>query len=129
MADVKVTAKMRQVAPELCAEIDKLRATRKPMSSRLIYLVASKADEAASKEISNLNLGISKIDAEVATLHAQAREQFIIGIAKTYRWEQPVSEAPRIHPWLSLTPSPKRTSVTVMRWRRLRIYSRVWAPN
>ena len=71
-----MTAKMRQVAPEQCAEIDKLREGRRPLADRLSYLGAAETEETAS-----LKQRMEEIDTKVAGIHALARQRLDIALA------------------------------------------------
>ena len=71
-----MTAKLRQVAPEQCAEIDALRAQRKPLADRLSYLGAAETEETTA-----LKLHIEKIDNKVADSHALARQRLNTSLA------------------------------------------------
>ena len=73
-----ITPAMRKAAPELCQEMDQLRAERKSASERRWYLNSTGAEEEAAAQQQR----ITEIDAEVAALHARAKEQLLTGIAK-----------------------------------------------
>ena len=73
-----LTPAMRRAAPELCQQMEELRGERKLASERRWYLnSAGKKKEADAEQ-----RRITEIDAEVASLHSQAKEQLIAGVAK-----------------------------------------------
>ena len=78
MAVNHVSSAMRYAAPELCSQIDILRKERKKAGQRCCYLNANGRKE----EVATVQLRIMEIDAELATLHAHARQQLITGVAK-----------------------------------------------
>ena len=71
-----ISPRMRQVAPEQCAEIDKLRAGRRPLADRLSYLGATETEETTA-----LKRRIEEIDTKVAGIHALARQRLDIALA------------------------------------------------
>ena len=71
----QITAAMSKAAPELCQQMDELRKERKPLCERHSYLGGGEGEAASLKQ------RIEDIDAKVATLHAQAKEQLVTGIA------------------------------------------------
>ena len=72
-----ITPSMRQAAPELCQQMDQLRVERKCAVERRCYLSSSgKEEEAAAQQ-----QRITEIDAEVAALHARAKQQLLTGVA------------------------------------------------
>ena len=73
-----VSPAMRVAAPEICEQLDNLRKERKTARERRWYLnTAGKEEEAAA-----VQQRVTEIDAGVATLHAQAKEQLLAGVAK-----------------------------------------------
>ena len=73
----QVTPAMRKAAPDLCRQIDKLREERKRCVERRCYWHSVGKEEDAAE----VQERITEIEAEFATLHAQAKEQLITGIA------------------------------------------------
>ena len=73
-----VTPPMRKAAPELCRQMDTLREERKKaVEHRCYFNTKGKEEEATATQ-----QRIEEIDKKVATLHAQAKEQLLTGVAK-----------------------------------------------
>ena len=68
---------MRNAAPELCRQMDILRKERKKAVERRCFLNANGRQE----EVVTVQPRITEIHAELASLHAQAKEQLITGVA------------------------------------------------
>ena len=76
MAEVKVTGRMRNAAPELCKQIDALRTQRHNQLDRHNYAKrGGKDDEAAA-----VLRAIQAIDAKIAPLHAAAKQKMLEGL-------------------------------------------------
>ena len=77
--DLRVTKRMREVAPVLCEQIDELRKKRQLSLSRINYLKSlNKGDDVAEVE-----QRIRAIDAEVAPLHAAAKQKMLEGLSES----------------------------------------------
>ena len=76
--DLKVTKKMREVAPGLCNKIDELRKHRLNSLKRCTYLRSLNKEDAAAEEQQR----IRAIDAEVAPLHAAAKQKMLEGLSE-----------------------------------------------
>ena len=75
--DMKVTKRMRQLAPDLCDRIDKLRKDRQHALQRICYLRSIDKGE----DVAEVKRRIAAIDVEIAPLHAAAKEKLIEGVA------------------------------------------------
>ena len=73
----QASSAMRNAAPELCRQMDILRKERKKAVERRCFLNANGRQE----EVVTVQPRITEIDAELASLHAQAKEQLITGVA------------------------------------------------
>ena len=72
-----ITPALRQAAPELCGQMDGLRKERKTAVERRCWLTTTGKED----EVVTVQQRIDAIDAEVATLHAAAKEQILKGTA------------------------------------------------
>ena len=76
--DLKVTARMRQAAPDECQQIDELRKERKAVFSRHLYL----KNLGKQVEADEVLLRIAAIDAKTMPLHAAAKQKMLEGISE-----------------------------------------------
>ena len=79
--DVKVTAKLRQLAPDLCKQIDALRTDRRKALDRQIYL-KNCGKQAEADEMLPL---IAALDSKVVPLHAAAKQKLLEGLTKSLK--------------------------------------------
>ena len=68
---------MRQAAPEQCQQLDKLRAERKRAIEHRCHVSSMGRED----EVAATQQRIMEIDAEIATLHASAKERLNVGLA------------------------------------------------
>ena len=77
--ELKVTKRMREVAPVLCEHIDDLRKKRQLELVRINYLKSvNKVDDVAEVE-----QRIRAIDAKIAPLHAEAKQKMLEGLSES----------------------------------------------
>ena len=75
-----ISPKMRLAAPEQCAEIDELRARRRPLADRLRHQGASEAEGVTTSKQQIVEID-SKVDASYAGLLQQYRRQVASDLA------------------------------------------------
>ena len=74
---VNIRPAMRQAAPEQCQQLDTLRAERKRAIERRCHVSSMGREDA----VAALQQRIMEIDAEIATLHACAKERLNVALA------------------------------------------------